>query len=202
MRSVFLCEGKTDVALVDKFVEQLDDDFECDLFHGETVEHSRLRNRESEEIRDFIRSYRYHPFDVLAKSENGRENLTANVAHFSESIVEWDVQFHLLIDLDNDDDLDALFSELTKSIRSRHTRPPEFRDRRTLYRTDELVAARIELTIRDGVVADEIGVVAFDPDLEEVAGITEEDGDDEQARKLDRLLARDSVFEALHATVR
>jgi hypothetical protein len=86
-------------------------DFDVNTFIGEDVSYSRLSKKESDVIRDF--SGPWNPFDVLAKSENGIEDLKMAFGKLAKFLLDQDVQLYLLVDLDGGDH-DELLGDLTE----------------------------------------------------------------------------------------
>lgn len=181
MKRVVLSEGKRDVSLVEQHCDLIESEIEVTTFVGEEVAHSRLKNEESEQIRNFLEPR--NPYQVLAKSENGKPDLIRAFVKLANFLLSRDVRVCLLIDLDGDD-LGDLIGELDERVRDNYD-GREFAIERdaTLERSDALVAARSRL--RSG--GDEVGtfeVVAFRSDLEDATDIHADDSWDTQTDKL------------------
>lgn len=181
MKRVVLSEGKRDVSLVEQYCELVDSDVRVKTFVGEEVAHSRLKNEESEAIRNFLEPR--NPYQVLAKSENGKPDLVKAFVKLANFLVSRDVEVCLLIDLDGTD-LGDLIDELDTKVRSNYDgRDFAIERDSVLDRSDALVAARSCLRSGDDVVGT-FEVLAFRSDLECAANIDSEDPWETQEDKL------------------
>ena len=187
MKKLVLSEGKRDVRLVEVFYEELDDDVSVDTFYGEDVDYQRLKPRESNEIRKFLG--RRNPDDVLAKSENGKENLKRVFTKLVSFLAAQDVTVTLLIDLDGNG-LDALLDDLDTRVADNY-QGNEFaiQEVERLARSRQLIATQTELySERDGRRGT-FELVAFREDLETAADVRDSDDDDTEGEKLREFVA-------------
>lgn len=188
MKRLVLSEGQRDVRLVEVFYEEADGEFQVDTFYGEEVAYERLKNYESNTIRQFLG--RRSPYDVLAKSENGKPDLKRVFTKLIKFLTGRDVAVTLLIDLDGNG-LDELFTDLDTRVEDNY-RGNEFgiREVERAQRSSELIAAVAELySKRDGERYGEFDVVAFHQDLEASAGIDGSETDDDEKEKLRQFVA-------------
>lgn len=172
MKRLVLSEGRRDVQLVEIFYEAIDADVRVDTFYGEDVTYEQLKNIESDKIRNFLE--RRNPYDVLAKSENGKPDLKRVFMKLIKSLVDRGVVVTLLIDLDGES-LDTLFGDLDTRVQDNY-QGNEFgvREVDRVDRSSEMIAAVAELYSRpDGEQYGDFDVIAFHEDLETSAEIDE-----------------------------
>lgn len=183
MKRVVLCEGRRDVRLVETFYDELADDVSLDTFYGEDVAYERLRAQESDAIRNFRE--RRNPYDVLAKSENGKPDLKRVFTKLIRVLARWDIAVTLLVDLDGGS-LDDLLADLDTRVRDNYSGQEfgvEFSER--VNASSEQTAAVAEFrSRRDGQSIDTFDVVAFHHDLETSADIDGSEQGTEEREKL------------------
>lgn len=188
MKRIVLSEGKRDVVFVEQFLERQSGDNRVTRFVGEDVQHSRLKNRESECIRNFLEPR--NPYDCLVKSENGKADLKRVFAKLVRFLVSSDAEVCLLIDLDSRP-LDALFDDLDDRVAECYSgKEYEIVHSETVAQSDVQIGATAELR-SDGDVRGEFDVLAFRSSLEDAAGI---DDTDDQEGKLGELLEESDVI--------
>lgn len=196
MKQVVMSEGKHDVEFVEQFLQQRSGDFLVDTFVGEDVEHSRLKNAESDCIRNFLE--RRNPYDVLVKSENGKPALKRVFVKLVNFLVDLDAAVCLLIDLDSRS-LDALIDDLDTGVRTNYAgRDYAIEHLETVARNETQVAARGEL-LSDGRSRGEFEVLAFHSCLEAAAGIDDGDSTTEIEKKLSEFVEDSSTVEPTRA---
>lgn len=198
MDRIFFCEGKNDVALMRLFFEQLDRNYERTEFIAEEVAYSRLQNNESAELQSFIEPF--NPYDVLVKSENGKTDLVdmfVNVIHFLSGR---NLDIYVVIDLDADD-LSDLITHINEKMDGQYQgKPLQISEPDHIRRNSDLVTCKHALLDGSNAI-DEFKLIAFEPELEELAGIVNDDEDDTRDGKLETLLAQTHVNDALHETI-
>lgn len=183
MRKIVFSEGRNDVRFACKFFNNNAQNPTIDTFVAEEFHHDVWRREEDEKIRSFLE--RWSPYDVLLKSENGKENLKEIFVSLSGRLATEDVEKYLLVDLDGTE-VDALVSELDERMRQRFEgHGLRIADVETVARNSYIVATEAGLqadagpTPRTGFT-----VVAFRSSLESVADVT---GDEEYERRLSKI---------------
>ena len=131
-------------------------------------------NDESEKIRNFLE--RRNPYDVLAKSENGRQNLERVFTKLIRFLAGRDLAVTVLIDLDNNS-LDELVRNLDTRVEDNEGRTLGVRttDRPVRSRAQVGVVAAL-YSAEDNTRLDTFEILAFRDCLEAAAGI---DGSDD-----------------------
>lgn len=186
MDRVVLCEGKRDVKLIEQYYEQSQGSPELNRVHGENIDHSNLKNRESDAVRNFTE--RRNPYDILVKSENGVPNLKRLFVKIADFLMKQpEFRVCLLIDLDEKgyDHLDhtsntrryrELLSELDTRVGDNY-QGKDLKIQQDSIHTRSSVQIAGEATLRSaqGPVGS-FDVLAFHSDLEDAAGIS--DGDE------------------------
>lgn len=188
MKRLVLSEGRRDVQLVEVFYEEVDTDVRVDTFHGEDVDYERLKNRESSAIRNFLE--RRNPYDVLAKSENGKPDLKRVFTKLVKFLLAREVTVTLLVDLDGAG-LDALLEDLDRRVQDNY-RGKEFgvQELERVDQSRQQVASVAELySKRDGNRYGDFEVVAFREDLETSADVKVQADGPTQHEKLRRFVA-------------
>lgn len=198
MDRIFFCEGKNDVALLRLFFEQLDRSYKRKEFIAEEVAHSRLQNNESAELQSFIEPY--NPYDVLVKSENGKTDLVDMFVNVANFLSGQDLDIYVVIDLDADD-LSGLIAHINEKMDGQYQgKSLQVSEPDHIRQTSNLVTCRHKLLDGSNPI-DEFKLIAFDPELEELAGIADDEDDDMRDSKLERLLARTHIEDAFHETI-
>jgi hypothetical protein len=172
-------------------------DARVDTFYGEDVTYQRLKQQESTKIQNFLE--RRNPYDVLAKSENGKPDLKTIFTKLVRFLVKQDVMLTLLIDLDGGA-LEGLVTDLDSRVESNYE-GNEFRIRlaERVDRSQEQIAAVGELySERDGAALGEFQILAFHQNLEESAGI-ERSGDSDEETKLRQFVADEQACGPMRA---
>jgi len=198
MDRIFFCEGKNDVALLRLFFEQLDRSYERTEFIAEEVAYSRLQNNESAELQSFIEPF--NPYDVLVKSENGKPDLVDMFVNVANFLSGRNLDIYVVIDLDADD-----LSDLTTTINEKmggqyQGKSLQISEPDHIRQNSDLVTCKHDL-LEGNNLLDEFTVMAFDPELEELAGMEDADDDDIRDRKLETLLAQTHISDAFHETI-
>ncbi len=199
MDRVVLCEGKRDVRLVEKFYELERTGVEVGTFLGEEVAHSDLKNRESVTFRNFLE--RRNPNDVLAKSENGVENLEQLFVKLARHFLKQrSVRVCLLIDLDKKNYYHpsyasdtATYRELLEDLDERvgdNYRGSDLRiERDGLHRKSSAqIAGEATLHSERGEIG-AFDLLAFRSDLEDAAEILDGDSSEVEDGKLREFLS-------------
>ncbi len=195
MKQVVLSEGKRDVELVRCYYEQFHGDKRMKTFVGEQVEYSELKNRESNAIENFLEPR--NPYDVLAKSENGKPDLKMIFTKMIRYLSSRGVQVCLLIDLDGNDH-GELIRDLHERVRTNYEGSNlEVRHDERIDRSSAQIATRNHL-LEDGDVRGAFDVVAFHSDLETALEIGNDDSDDVEGRKLREFVSDDRHASPLH----
>lgn len=184
MKRLVLSEGRRDVQLVEAFYDQTNPDMSVITFHGEDVSYDQLKHRESDAIRNFLE--RRNPYDVLAKSENGKPNLKTVFVKLINFLARQDAGLPtLVIDLDGKE-LRALLDELDTRVRDNYQgQSLGIRETRRIEHNSHQVAAVAELySVETEITQGAFDVLAFRQNLETSAGIRKSDGAATQEEKL------------------
>ena len=190
MKRVVMCEGKRDVTFVERYYDTRPGETLVTTFIGETVKHSRLKNEESESIANFLE--RRNPYDVLAKSENGKQDLKMAFTKLVNHLVRQPIELCLLIDLD-DRSYPQLIDDLDTRVRDNYDgRTLGVTHQERLDRTPELLVTSSRLEANEEPVG-EFSILAFQSCLEDAAAIEDGDCRETESQKLDRLLADDRL---------
>jgi len=199
MKQIVLSEGKHDVHLVSYFFEKRDGSFEMKKFIGEDEE-SPIQQKESRMIKNF--QERRNPYDVLAKSENGKPDLKQVFSSLLNQLIGIDPEIVFVVDLDGGD-LDRFLDKLDEQIRGRHSaRGITLGNHTVTKRNTDMVAADCDVLTANGEVKGEFRIVAFEQTLERVAGVSRDaEGDDWKAEIEAFLDEADHVFDLLHSAL-
>jgi len=183
MKRLVLSEGRRDVRLIELFCETAATDTQVETFYGEDVSYNRLKNHESNAIRNFLE--RRNPYDVLAKSENGKSDLKRIFSKLARFLTKTDATVILLIDLDGGS-LDRLIDELDTRIEDTYQgRRLGVREVEQVDQSQALLAHRAELYSKpDDECLGDFDVIAFHHDLETAIDLDEADDDSDEERKL------------------
>lgn len=186
MKQVVLAEGKRDVKLVEQYYERHSTDVLVDRFLGEEVDHSRLKNEESAAITNFLE--RRNPYQVLAKSENGKPDLKSVFTKLVNMLLRKNLDLCLLIDLDGKR-YKQLIADLDKRVRSNYSGNQfEIAHDEILEKSSAQLAARNQV-LDDGRTVGTFTVLAFHSELEDAANVADEDSKTVETEKLREFLA-------------
>lgn len=181
MKQVVLCEGKRDITFFELHFRHRAEDFQVKTFVGEEVSHSRMKNEESQEIRNF--QERRNPYDVLIKSENGKETLKRVFTKLVHWLVRRDIDLCLCTDLDHDS-YESLIEDLDHRVQSNY-------EGKTLGMTHEELVEQGQVlnastcTLTDaGTSVGHFKLLSFDSNLEDATNISSVDSDDEERTKI------------------
>ncbi|WP_135827674.1 hypothetical protein [Halorussus halobius] len=199
MKQIVLSEGKHDVHLVSYFFEKRHGSFEMTKFIGEDEE-SPIQQKESRMIKNF--QERRNPYDVLAKSENGKPDLKQVFSSLLNQLMGIDPEIVFFVDLDGGD-LDSFLGKLDEQIRGRHSaRGIKLGNHSVTKQNTDMVAADCEVLTASGQVKGEFRIVAFQQTLERVAGVSRDaEGDDWKAEIEAFLDEEDHIFDLLHSAL-
>jgi len=188
MRRLVLSEGRRDVRFVELFYRDATRGVQFDTFYGEEVAHSRLKNQESAAVRNFLE--RRNPYDVLAKSENGKPDLKRVFTKLIHSLARRDLTVTMLIDLDGGP-LDALLRDLDTRVEDNYDgRTLGIREVDTSMRSTEQIGVVAELYSKsDDTRQGKFEIIAFRDSLEDSAGIDESDDESAEESTLREFLA-------------
>lgn len=182
MKQVVLSEGKRDVELVRCYYEQFHSDLRVDTFIAEEEPYSDLKHSESNAIENFLE--RRNPYDVFAKSENGKSDLKLIFIKLIRYLMKQDVQVCLLIDLDGGDQgrlIEELDERVRRNFEGTHL---EIGNDDRIQRSPAQVATRHQL-FENGNLLGAFELIGFHYKLETAAGIDKEnDSEEVQERKL------------------
>lgn len=184
MKQIVLSEGRRDVRLVELFYEEINPGVSFDTFHAEAVPSGEWKFQETQKIRNFIESR--NPYDVLAKSENGKQSLLTMVVKLINFLVSRDsLSLTVLIDLDGGD-VDALIDLFDARVRRNYA--GQALGVRSVGRIDQSpvqVAHRAELIgVDDSTPRGDFDIIAFRHALEFAVDI---DGEEVIAEERDKL---------------
>jgi len=187
MKRLVLSEGRRDVRLVDAFYTELDSDVAVKTFHGEDVAYERLKNKESDEVRNFLE--RRNPYDVLAKSENGKPDLKQIFTKLIWFLSRQDVTLTLLIDLDGTG-LQYLLADLDERVETNYDgKELGIRVTQRLGENSEQITAVAKLYSKDDESSyGDFEIIAFKDDLEATADIDGSEDTSVERRKLRQLV--------------
>lgn len=189
MKRIVLCEGKRDVKFVKCFYAHRSSDTDVATFLAEQVEYSRLKNRETSAIRNFLEPR--NPYHVLAKSENGKPDLKRIFVKLVNHLLGRDVHLCLLIDLDGTSDVDDLFAELHRRVQDNYEgRNFGIQQADVIDTTEDQIAVCGQLTTQTSVRG-EFDVLAFRTNLEDAAAIRDEDSEAAEETKLREFVTED-----------
>lgn len=92
------CEGKNDISFFREFLANFENEISYFDFNGENMTASRLKNQQTDKIRDLTGNPEY---DLLIKAEGGKSAVRKIVPHFLPQLVEKLDQIVLVIDTDD-----------------------------------------------------------------------------------------------------
>lgn len=199
MKQILLSEGKHDVHLISYFFEKRDGNFEITKFIGEEEE-SPIQGKESREIKNF--QERRNPYDVLAKSENGKPDLKQVFSSLLNQLMGIDPEIIFFVDLDGGN-LDSFLTKLDEQIQGRHSaRGIKLGSHRVAKKNTDMVAADCEVLTENGQTKGEFRIVAFRQTLERVAGVSRDDETNEWKAGIEAFLEEeDHIYELLHSVL-
>lgn len=185
MKRIVLSEGKRDVALVENFYALSEPDIKVDTFIGEEKQYSRLKSQETDKIRNFLEPR--NPYQVLAKSENGKEDLKLVFIKLANFLCKFDADVCIVIDLDGGE-YNALIAELDERVHN------NFRGKRlgvdhseTIQRNTDMRATILSIH-SDGSPMKSIEMISFHSNLEEVVGLKKDETDEEETEIIQEFL--------------
>lgn len=199
MKQVVLCEGKHDVHLISSFFEKRNGTYKVDTVLGEEIE-SSMQGEESRQITNFRE--RRNPYDVLAKSDNGKQELEKVFSALVNQLLRIDPEITVLVDLDGGT-LQNFVDGLDERVRGKHD-TLELGAHEVAERNGDMVAAVCEVQTTRGKKTGEFQIVAFDQTLERVADVPR--GDDveleRQHEKIERFLEDEAhIYDLLHSVL-
>lgn len=197
MKHVVLCEGKHDVHLISSFFGKRSGSFEVKEVLGEEIQ-SSMRGEESQQIANFRE--KRNPYHVLAKSDNGKQELEKVFSVVVNQLLRIDPEITILVDLDGGD-LETFVDGLDERICTRHDRlelgPPEVTER-----NDDMVAGVCKVLTTSGKKKGEFQIVAFEQTLERVADVSHNDESDEWEAEIEDFLEEaDHIYDLLHSVL-
>lgn len=200
MKRLVLSEGRRDVRFIELFYETVIPDSSIDTFYGEDIAYSRLKNQESEAIRNFLE--RRNPYDVLAKSENGKDDLKTVFSKLARFLAKCPIDVTLLIDLDRGT-LNGLMDDLDTRVDDTYEgRRLGLREVERVDQSQTLVAHKIELYSKtDDERLDTFDIVAFHHDLETSIALEDADDDSDVERKLRDLVTDEQATGPLRSVL-
>lgn len=195
MKQVVLCEGKHDVHLVSSFFEERDGSFKVKKFIGEEAD-SPIQGEESRQITNF-REQR-NPYHVLAKSDNGKQDLEKVFATLVNQLLRIDPEIIVLVDLDGGR-LKNFLDSLDERVRSRHDRL-ELGDHEVTERNGDMLAAVCEVLTTNGKRKGEFQIVAFEQTLERVADVSRDEEIERRTEQIEAFLEEaNHIYDLLDA---
>ncbi|WP_128476503.1 hypothetical protein [Halorussus pelagicus] len=192
MKQIVLCEGKHDVHLISSFFEQRDGNFEVKKVIGEELD-SPIQGEESRQITNF--QERRNPYHVLAKSDNGKQELEKVFAALVNQLLRIGPEVVVLVDLDGGS-LQRFVDGLDERIRGSHDRI-ELGQHEVSRRNDDMVAAVCEVLKRDGSRKGAFKIVAFEQTLERVADVSRDEEIDARRDQIEEFLEEAHVYDLL-----
>lgn len=196
MKQVVLCEGKHDVHFVSSFFEKRDGNFEVTEFIGEEVE-SALPGEESRQIKNFQEPR--NPNHVLAKSDNGKQELEKVFATLVNQLLRIHPEIIILVDLDGGS-LRNFVDGLDEKIRGRHDRL-ELGTHEVTKRNIDMLATSCEVVTTNGQTKGEFQIVAFEQTLERVADVSRDEEIDTRRNQIEQFLTDGHAYELLDAAL-
>lgn len=198
MKTLVLCEGRRDVELVKQYYQLTDAEIPVTTFIGEQVEYSRLKNRESNAIRNFLEDR--NPYRVLAKSENGKSALKRIFTKLARFFSGLDADVCLVIDLDGGG-YEDLIKELDERVRNNFDgQELRISDPKLLDDSPAQVAVRAGISV-DGSLRSDFDVLAFRHSLEEATNIGHDGRAQDEAEQLRRFVSDDSGSSPMHCVL-
>lgn len=194
MKHIVLCEGKHDVHLVSSFFEERSGSFKIKKVLGEEIQ-SSMRGEESKQIANFRE--KRNPYHVLAKSDNGKEELEKVFSVVVNQLLRIDPEITVLVDLDGGR-LKNFVDGLDERIYGRHDRL-ELGTHEVIERNDDMVAADCEVLTTAGKKKGEFQIVAFRQTLERVADVSRDDDVDIEVRRkeIEQFIKEDHIYDLL-----
>jgi hypothetical protein len=199
MKQIVLSEGKHDVHLISYFFKKRDENFDITKFIGEE-EVSPIQRKESREIKNF--QERRNPYDVLAKSENGKPNLKQVFSSLLNQLMGIEPEIIFFVDLDGGD-LDSFLAKLDEQIQGRHSaRGIKLGNHRVAKKNTDTIAADCEVLTANDRTKGEFRIVAFRQTLERVAGVSRDDESDEWKSDIEAFLEEEGhIYDLLHSVL-
>lgn len=194
MEQVVLCEGKHDVHLVSEFFEKRRGIYKVKTVLGEEIQ-SSMQGEESHQIKNFQEPR--NPNHVLAKSDNGKQELEKVFSTLVNQLLRIDPEIIVLVDLDGGC-LKNFVDGLDERICSRHDRL-ELGAHEVTERNDDMLAAICEVLTTNGKKKGEFQIVAFEQTLERVADVPRGDDVDIEVRRdqIEQFLEEDHIYDLL-----
>lgn len=190
MSRVIFSEGENDTEFLECIINGYHSVWTVNRLDIESQPSDDRWDRETVEIDLHQKSWRSE--DVLVKSEGGRPNLLDVMPTLIRKCSKERIRFDFLIDLDRDS-MDYFVEKVNDTLNgtsaghSAHIQSIE-----GSVRTGPLILEEFEF-VQDGSVVDDFYIIAFDPDLEEVAGISDTDSNEEIESKIANLAQDKSV---------
>lgn len=201
MKQIILTEGLNDVILISKFFEEYD--FRTKNFLREDMEGSSKihRNKQDDCIRSFIEPR--SPYDVLIKSEGGKDSLFNLICSEIISLVDRIEHVIIIRDLDDDslDKISNIEKKFIDRILNRHKcgdfkiNPGEI-----IERCSKLIAKQYDI-IKNNNNFGQFILIIIKPDLESIAKITESDDRSNKNEKIGRLVEETEISDFLNRVI-
>ncbi|UIO99575.1 hypothetical protein Hbl1158_13760 [Halobaculum sp. CBA1158] len=190
MSKVILTEGINDTEFLEASISEYANQLEVDRYDIESQPADATVPEESEKLRSF--GGRFCPYDVLLKSEGGIPNLKRCFADLTRYFTTYDPEIYLLVDLDSRTVSDII-SDINDILRGKNTSrsikiEPNSRIERLTYIHKQVHNIHI-----DGSPSKNFTLIAFPSDLEDIAGIGEDDSRESKNEKLVELAGDERV---------
>lgn len=197
MKQIVLCEGKHDVHLVSYFFEKQTGSYKVKEFLGEEID-SPIPGEESRQITNF--QERRNPYHVLAKSDNGKQELEKVFSVLVNQLLRIGPEIIVLVDLDGGS-LKTFVDGLNERIRGRHDRL-ELGTHEVTERNEDMVAGVCEVLTTNGKKKGEFQIVAFEQTLERVANVSRDDDPGEWKAGIEVCLEEeDHIYDLLYSVL-
>lgn len=179
IKDIVFTEGRNDLKLIEKSIQEMIGTLQIEKFIAEDID-SDNRGKESKAIRNFSEPYNQKEF--LIKSEGGKPELKSMFSTMVTQLDSFDIDFHLLIDLDGGDVPDFC-TDINERCRER------FPDDIVIKPTDrfrsfgDISVHNCELLVDDDP-KEHFNIVSFSHSMEITAGVHDSDCEYEKMSKI------------------
>ncbi|MBC5793523.1 MAG: hypothetical protein H8Z69_05850 [Nanohaloarchaea archaeon] len=206
MGIMIFCEGKNELKFFEKLCEKVNTISTPQTFDGQCLKHSRLKNQQSDKIRDLVGN---PDVEVLVKAEGGKSNLKKVVPHFVPTLMNRVEKIILMADTDVNleesvSDHKTSLMEFNNSIKNRIEQ--RHKGSKVEIKIGDVVNENQHLIINENYLLDRKGhrkgfftTVLWKGSLESVSGINEQYSNVDEG--LESLLRNDEIVNLFSSLV-
>ncbi len=196
MKRIIICEGHYDRIFIENLLSKLNiDKDKIKFFDQETKDNLKeLKHAESIILKSFIQHT--SPYEILSKSEAGKEKIIRVFSDFMVFIFENIEKTSLIVDLDGSN-LDLFIEKIRSRIKSKKAVGLDIKYEIT-KENQYIIASEASVIVKSKKkILDELGrfsIFAFKKSLDREAGINKNDDKDTRKNKIIKLLGNEEIF--------